>query len=347
MRVLPIHVEPIVGETCDGYVARLAHAHAADMADIRRLAIREVGRHSWNGADPRLRDAVEQMAGIAAGALMPSFEEHGMWIRCGHRDWKPRKCERCRVFTKPRAACSICAGGAWTQMIARGGPYCLEHHQWTLGDMSLRISDDAYESAERTMRATLWERGIALHTGELQLAATFVLAATNGSRGVAPIHARAAQHRATLSPDFGDVLTWGYPEVIRTALLLSTRSLVARVLDISRPATAQADLLARAIAEALGLAMSAELLDSSTRVVGHAHRAILHARGLRRARRTKVRPCPPERALIVASFDKRACLLRHAPPGVIRTLSEKRTGGTEPPRVTRKRELVPDDLALE
>jgi len=151
----------------------------------------------------------------------------------------------------------------------------------------------------------------------------------------------------SLSPDFGDVLTWGYPEVIRTALLLSTRSLVARVLDISRPATAQADLLARAIAEALGLAMSAELLDSSTRVVGHAHRAILHARGLRRARRTKVRPCPRERALIVASFDKRACLLRHAPPGVIRTLSEKRTGGTEPPRVTRKRELVPDELALE
>lgn len=81
LRTLPVRVEPVDGETLDGYTSRLAHAHLLEEADIRRIILEQLGRNWWPAADPRIIDVAEQLADHPAGALRPDFDEHGMRVR--------------------------------------------------------------------------------------------------------------------------------------------------------------------------------------------------------------------------------------------------------------------------
>lgn len=70
-----------------------------------------------------------------------------------------------------------CAGGLTTTTRARTGPLCLRHGRWTLRGLDIKVSVGASASrAEETLCGPLWERGIALHTGEYNLAIAAVLA---------------------------------------------------------------------------------------------------------------------------------------------------------------------------
>lgn len=347
LRVLPISFEPVPGETCDAYIDRLAAAHRLEILDIHRELMRDIGRVGWNSKDPRLPAALAQLAGVSVQLVKPTFSEHGMWVRCGHQAWGPRKCERCERFDVPRAACIICAGGMQTLTVACGGPFCTRHRQWTFRGLRATIPElDDYEQAELVFRTVLWERGVTLHTGEINLAAAFVRAWNDGTTEWSAPDARSRLLGLESPRSYEEVLLSAYPEVIRVAVLITKRRFVTPLLDTAVSALRQADRLAVAIAQACGGQANNLLLDFARAVIGHAHHSMLYAAGLRRTPRAQHVACPMARALIVAAGRKRACLLRHSTPRQIRGTGQIRTDGTPRPRTTRNRPLEPDELAL-
>lgn len=347
LRALPILIEPVAGETCDGYINRLAAAHLLEILDIRRELIRHLCRRGWNGNDPRLPEALAQFAGLSPHALTPSFEEHGMWVRCGHPTWSPKKCERCRRFDTPRAACALCAGGMRTLTIARGGAYCTQHAHWSFRDLHATTPDtDEYAQAELELRTTLWERGVTLHTGEVNLAAALVRAWNDGTPAPGRLHDRSEIFGLASPRSYEEVLLCAYPDVIRVATLITTRRVITPLLDTAVSALTQADRFTAAIAATCGGHPNEGLRQLARAVIGYAHRSVHYAAGLRRTPQTKNLACPMNRALIVAAGRQRACLLRHATPAQIRDTGWKRTGGAPRPRATRNRPLQPDELAL-
>ncbi|MGO2683388.1 hypothetical protein [Microbacterium sp.] len=347
LRTLPILIEPVAGEICDGYIDRLAATHLLDVPDIRRELIRHIGRQGWNSSDSRLPDALAQLAGLPLHALTPSFEEHGMWVRCGHPAWSPKKCARCRRFDTPRTACTLCAGGLPTLTIARGGAYCTRHAQWSFRDLHATIPEtDEYEWAERQVKTTLWERGVTLHTGEINLAAALVRAWNDGTPEPCPLHTRSERFGLASPRSYEETLLCAYPDVIRVATLITTRRVITPLLDTAVSALTQADRFTVAVAAACGGHPNEGLRMLARAIVGYAHRSVHYAAGLRRTPQTKNLACPMNRALIVAAGRQRACLLRHATPAQIRDTGWKRTGGAPRPRATRNRPLQPDELAL-
>lgn len=346
MRTLPIFVEPIPGETISGYIGRLAEMHCLDTADIRRILNRETGRSEWSDTDPRVVIALAQLAGLPDDALDISFEEHGMWTRCGHPRWVPMRCQRCRKLAEPHEACDLCTGGLSTSTRARTGPLCLLHNRWALRGLAVDVPAGNLDQAEQVFRGRLWERGIALHTGELNLAAAAVLAWSTGVRGATFLDARAERFGIEAPTTFEEVLLCGYDEVVRIVDIAMSPRILRGVLQVSRSALPQIDTYANVIAQALGGPVNDGLHDFSAAVIGHAHRAVLYAAGLRRTRNAKNVPCPRDRALIVASEVRSACLLRHVSPGIINGIGRVRTDGTPRLSVTRRYPLGPDELAL-
>lgn len=169
LRTLPIRLEPIEAETVDGFTKRLAQAHHCEERDIRRIVLDHLGRSWWPAVDNRVVEIIEHLADLPRGVLHPNFETDGMWVRCGHRTWRPEKCARCARFAEPRIACLECSGGLGTTTIARGGALCRTHHHSAFHALHADVAGlPGYENAELLLRSQLWTRGVALHTGELK-----------------------------------------------------------------------------------------------------------------------------------------------------------------------------------
>ena len=311
------------------------------------MLIREAGRSTWSENDPRIAVALARLCGLPDDAFEVSFEDHGMWTRCGHPRWKPQNCPRCRTLAEPRTACVECAGGLATTTRARTGPLCLKHGRWTLRGLDIKVSVGASASrAEETLRGPLWERGIALHTGEYNLATAAVLAWSQGSDRDTFLEERAQRLGLPASTTFEEVMLCAYPEVVRVVEVAMSPRILRGVLQVSRSALPQIDGFANVIANTLGATVNDSLHDWAGAVIGHAHRAVLYAAGLRRTRSAKKALCPQDRALIVASGVKRACLLRHVSPRILDGLGRGHTEGTSRLSVTRRSPLEPDELAL-
>ena len=347
MRTLPIYVAPVPAETVGGYIGRIAQTHCLEVGEIRRMLIREAGRSTWNDSDPRIAVALARLCGLPDDAFEVSFEEHGMWTRCGHPRWKPQKCSRCRGLAEPHTACVECAGGLATTTRARTGPLCLTHGRWTLRKLTVKVSVGASASrAELALRGPLWERGIAVHTGEYNLAAAAVLAWSQGHGGGTFLEERADRLGLPAPSTFEEVMLCGYPEVVKVVEVAMSPRILHGVLQVSRSALPQIDGFANVIANALGATVNERLHDWAGAVIGHAHRAVLYAAGLRRTTSAKNALCPQDRALIVASGTQRACLLRHVSPRILDGLRRGHTEGTSRLSVTRKLPLEPDELGL-
>jgi len=347
MRTLPIYVHPVPAETVSGYIGRVAQTHCMEVGEIRRILNREAGRSTWSDNDPRIAVALARLCGLPDDAFEVSFEDHGMWTRCGHPRWKPQKCARCRRLAEPRTACLECASGLATTSRARAGPLCLLHGRWTLRELTVKVSVGASASrAELALRGPLWERGIAVHTGEYNLAAAALLAWSQGNGGDTFLEERAQRLGFPAPTTFEEVMLCGYPEVVRVVEVAMSPRVLYGVLQVSRSALPQIDGFANVIANTLGVTVNESLHDWAGAVVGHAHRSVLHAAGLRRTMSAKQAPCPQDRALIVASGTQRACLLRHVSPRILDGLMRGHTDGTSRLSVTRKLPLQPDELAL-
>lgn len=347
LRTLPISLDPLDGETPDGFLARLAQAHLLDEVDLRRVILQRIGRSWWPAVDSHIVEVLEELADLPIGSLLPDFERDGMWVRCGHHSWSPEKCAKCLRFAQPRTACRTCAGGRRTTTIARGAALCLIHGEWTFRELHADVAGiSAYEHAELTLRARLWKRGVALHTGEVNLAAAFVRAWHAGAGASNPISDRLSVFAVDALDTYERVLLCAYPEVVRIACTLVSTAVITPVLDIRMSALDRAGVLSRAVADAIGEPENDELRTFTIRVVGHAHRAMLYMYGLRSTRQAKHQLSPLNRALIVAASRQRACLLRHASPRRIPDIAGKVTGAAPKPRVIRKWPIKIDELAL-
>ena len=347
LRTLPIRLEPIEGETVDGFTKRLAQAHQCDERDIRRIVLDRLGRSWWPAADQRVVDVIEQLADLPSGVLRPDFEAAGMWVRCGHRSWRPEKCAKCARFAEPRAACLECSGGLATTTIARGGALCLTHHHWAHRALHADVDGmPGYENAEQLLRSQLWTRGVALHTGELNLAAAFIHAWHQGSGGSSPIRDRMARIGIPHLDTYENALLCAYPEIIRLAYALTSPRTITPILDVTTSALAQTDCLLPAIATAIGVEANGALRAFTVSVVGHAHRSMLYMYGLRGSKQVKHQRCPLNRALMAAAHRQRACLLRHANPRGLPDIAGT-TGQASPrARVIRNWASEADELAL-
>lgn len=336
-RTLPIRLELIEGETAEGFTKRLAQAHRCEERDIRRIVLEHLGRSWWPVADQRVVEVIEHLADLPRDSLRPNFEKDGMWVRCGHRSWSPAKCARCARFAEPRTACLECSGGLATTTVARGGALCLTHHQWAHRALHAETTGHAdYENAELLLRSQLWTRGVALHTGELNLAAAFVHAWHQGSDGSSSIGDRMTRFGVQRLDTYESALMRAYPEVIRLACLLTTPRMITPVLNVRASALTQADRLVPALGNAIGREPNDALRAFTVSVVGHAHRSMLYMYGLRSSKQVKHQRCPLNRALIVAAHRQRACLLRHANPRALADIAGK-TGQAAPrSRVIRK-----------
>lgn len=348
LRSLPIRIEPIEGETAEGLMGRLAHAHLLGDADLRRVILEQIERTWWPTAHPRIIYIIEMLADLPEGALRPDFGRHGMRVRCGHHSWRPEKCQKCRRFAEPRIACRTCARGLETTTVARGGAICLTHKQFTYRGLRAGVrSWPEYDQAEQLLRARLWTRGVALHTGEINLAAAFVGAWNTGAVEPNAITERMEKLNVDAPRTYEQTLLCAYPEVIRVAHVLTTPRQITPVLDVTTSALTQADLLSRAVAKAIDGTMNDELRAFTTSVVGHAHRAMLYMYGLRKAPQVKYQLCPLNRALIVAAHRQRACLLRHASPRTLPDIAGRPADAAPRSRVIRTWPTLIDELALQ
>jgi hypothetical protein len=175
-------------------------------------------------ADQRVVDLIEHLADLPRDALCPNFETYGMWVRCGHRSWRPEKCARCARFAEPRVACLECSGGLTTMTIARGGALCLTHHHWAYRASRADVAGmTGYENAELLRRSQLRKRGVALHTGELNLAAAFVRAWHEGSESPSVIDDRMAIFGVQSLATYEEVLLCAYPEITSASRACSRR----------------------------------------------------------------------------------------------------------------------------
>ena len=347
LRTLPIRLEPIEGETVEGFTKRLAQAHQCEERDIRRIVLEHLGRSWWPVADQRVVEVIEQLGDLPRGALRPNFEKDGMWVRCGHRSWRPAKCARCARFAEPRTACLECSGGLATTTIARGGALCLTHHHWAYRALRVDVTDLlGYESAELLLRSQLWKRGVALHTGELNLAAAFVRASHEGSESPSVIDDRMARFGIQYLDTYEKVLLSAYPEIIRLACMLTNPRTITPILNVTTSALTQADRLLPVVAQAIGDAPNDALRDFTVSVVGYAHRAMLCMYGLRSSKQVKYQRCPHNRALMVAAHRQRACLLRHADSRALPDIAGQVGQAAPRTRVIRNWVTLTDELGL-
>ncbi len=347
LRSLPVRVKPVAGETPEGFMSRLANVHLLEDADVRRVVLNELGRNWWPAADPRVVDVIEQLADLPPGALRPDFDQHGMRVRCGHHSWRPEKCKRCKRFAEPRTACVVCARGDATTTVARGGALCFPHGHWAFRDLQVDVAGlEEYEQAERVLRSQLWQRGVALHTGELNLAAAFVRAWRAGSDAPTIIDDRMTRFGVRALSTYEETLLCAYPEAVRVARVLTDPRTITPVLNVRISALTQADLLMRAIAHTLGREPNDALRAHTVAVVGHAHRAMLCMYGLRSSTHVKHQLCPLNRGLIVAAHWERACLLRHANPRHLPDIARKPGRAAPRSRVIRNWPFEIDELAM-
>lgn len=347
LRTLPIQLDPVEGETVDGFTKRLAQAHQCEERDVRRIVLEHLGRNWWPVADQCIVEVIEDLADLSRGALRPDFEKDGMRVRCGHRSWRPEKCARCARFAEPHTACLECSGGLATTTIARGGALCLTHHHWAYRGLHADTTGLAdYENAELLLRSQLWARGVALHTGELNLAAAFVHAWHDGTDGLSAIDDRMARFGAQRLDAYEVVLLCAYPEIVRLVCVLTSPRTINPILDVTISALTQADHLLPVVAQAIGAEANDALRAFTVSVVGHAHRSMLYMYGLRSSKQVKHQRCPLNRALMVAAHRQRACLLRHANPRALADISG-RTGQAAPrSRVIRNWLPLSDELAM-
>lgn len=122
--------------------------------------------------------------------------------------------------------------------------------------------------------------------------------------------------------------------------------MITPVLNVTVSALNQADRLMTQVANASGGDPNDALRAFTVSVVGHAHRAMLYAYGLRSSHQVKHQRCPLNRALMVAAHQQRTCILRHANPRGLPAVAGK-TGPAAPRnRVIRNWSLLVDELAL-
>lgn len=344
---LPVTIRPLPGETIVGYVGRLAPVNGLSFRDLR-LHIRDLGNLAEiNPNVEKVPEIVEALGGLRHGYFSADAKRHGMFVRCSHFEWRPWRCRTCSRPQVPRSECRRCACGSHTTTRRRGAAVCLHHRRWHLDDRDVDLSrHPAYGRAERWASGKLWFRGIALHTGELQLAVRLILAAFQDSPEAAEhAHLRAAEFGVSLERSYEDALLCVYPEAIALAGILIDPDFLRYLLSPRYKSRDQVEIMQAAVAGVLHGTGGRQLRETSRFVVERSQEAVMVAYGARRAYGVKTIRCNLDKALYASARSNRACLLRHL--DTVRMPSSwdvAPSGGVPPTRVLNRAQLRPDDF---
>jgi len=310
VRALPVPVRTVPGETVTGYLARLAAANTLTQRDLRLHVTDVAGLSPFR---PNLENAgpwAERLGSLPAGHFDREARRNAMYVRCQHFAWQPGNCTRCGYTQQPRTACRRCARGASTTVRSRGGAVCNRHRRWHLDGADIDLSRHPdYAHAERCLSGTLWKRGIGLHTGELQLAATLI---EHWAKDAQPTR-RIADRMAGLGIDEmgqGAVFLAAYPEVVRLTAVLTDLSFASYLLSSRFKLSEQVCALEAAVVTIMQGATTSRLHDLAERIVARGKAAVETAFSMRRNAGCK-RPAALEKALVASSQRHRSCLLRH------------------------------------
>ena len=346
---LPVSIRPLPGETVVGYVGRLAPANGLTFRDLR-LHIRDLGNLPEANPDvEKVPGLVEALGGLTEGFFELHARKHCMFVRCSHYGWRPGRCRRCSQPQTPRSECLRCSAGTPTTTRRRGAGVCLHHRRWHLSRRDVNVSRHTeFGRAERWMSGKLWFHGIALHTGELQLAVRLLLAALRDS----PDAAERAQRRAdefgvSLDGPYEDALLCVYPEAVALTGILIDPEYLRYLLSPRYKSRDQVEIMQAAVAGVLGGTGGRHLREISRLVVERSQDAVMAAYGAKKAYGVKTISCGLDKALLASARSNRACLLRHL--DTVRMPS----GWDAPPSwgaprnsTLNRARLLPDDLDL-
>lgn len=346
---LPVSVQPLPGETVVGYVGRLAPANGLTFRDLR-LHIRDLGKLPETNPDvEKVPGLVEALGGLAAGYFEMNGRRHRMFVRCSHNGWRPVRCGRCSKPQVQRTECLRCSAGTSTTTRRRGAGVCLHHRRWHLDSRDVDVSRHSeFGRAERWMSGRLWFHGIALHTGELQLAVRLLLAALRDSPDAAErARERADEFGASLYGPYEDSLLCLYPEAVALTGILIDPEFLRYLLSPRYKSWDQVEIMQAAVAGVLGGTGGRHLREISRLVVERSQHAVMAAYGAKKAYGVKTIRCGLDKALFASARSSRACLLRHldtvrmpsswdAPP----------SWGAPRNSILNRARLLPDDLGL-
>lgn len=209
MKALPILVEPFAGETVGSVYRRLAERNAVPTGELW-TTIRQTHPHLPLRTTPELVPRlVEELAQLPPG-YFDGRRRDRLFARCAHAQWRHANCATCAPLPAPVTMCRRCAHGQTVEVRTLCGAVCTRHRRWHYAgaDEDL-IGSVAHLRAERCLVGTLWERGVGLDTGELELATELVMLR------------RRTEHQGAHPVTYPEQLRDIYPEAVQMVALLT------------------------------------------------------------------------------------------------------------------------------
>ncbi len=297
MKTLPCALPPLAGETPAGYLGRLASCNLIPLQWLLRHITRAYRVESLPPTDPRYVSAVENLGGLTVGHFDRERDRFRLVWPCHHAAWRPTRCRRCDVSDYPRRACFVCSEGIPTEVISRGGMFCVRHNWWhgEKEDTHVRPSLP-YRRAERLLSGVLWRRGVTLHTGEFALACELI---------------RTSHQRTLADPVPG--LRFIYPAAVELVFTLTDSVVSSSLITHRVPWEMQVEgLIGLAVGAGSGAGERTTALEScASRVITGHREALAGVRSMPSTPGARHRKAPFGKALLEAAHRHDGVLLRH------------------------------------
>lgn len=296
IRLLPIAVRPVEGETPDSFFGRLADANAIAPESLWGFLRQLHGGLPFKRRVDLASTELEALGGLAPGWFASSRQRHLLPVRCPHNGWKFAICATCSPLPAPQTGCLRCGHGQATKVIARVGPICLKHSRWHFDNSNVDVGGmPGYRRSERDFRRTLTSRGISLATGEFALARRLVQAWGSSTSTPSP---------RDEVPYFAD-----FPLLVKLTVVLTDPRFVELLLSPRWSPSQHATLLSTTVTSVVGH-VDYSPSDTLWVIVNQHAKAVATAYGMVGTNRTS-RSCTAQRAFVSAAYTERACLLRH------------------------------------
>lgn len=210
MRALPVRVHVYPAETVSSVFTRLATANHVPTGELWTSVRRHQAGLQLRTMPELAPERVAELAGLPNDYFRHGRRCDRLFARCAHNDWRYSNCPTCAPRPAPVTMCQRCAGGELVYARIRSGPVCVKHRRWHYDGQDIDLTNERrHLRAERCFTGMLWERGIGLETGEIELA-TDLLSAKRRLEG-----------RLSDVPSYSARLRVLYPDVIALVELLT------------------------------------------------------------------------------------------------------------------------------
>ena len=172
MRALPLQPALFAGETVRSFYARLAECNELPPGELWTAIRKNLSGLPLRTTPHLATGVIEELGGLMPGHFREDAIRQTLFVRCVHNGWAHAPCRLCVLPPSPARMCTRCSAGQVVEVQRRAGAFCIRHGRWHYGGEEEDVRHRAnYRRAERRIAGTLWQRGVALGTGEIELAA--------------------------------------------------------------------------------------------------------------------------------------------------------------------------------